>query len=115
LSENIEEINKTSNIILKITKKHTRFYAPPYGEFNDTVLKAAHQTNHKTVLWTIDTVDWQKPEPDVITSRLLDNVHNGAIILMHPTSQINQALPEIFRGLSEQGYQVVSLEKLIAD
>ncbi len=115
LSENIEEINKTSDIIFKITKNRTRLYAPPFGEFNDTVLKAAHQTNHKTVLWTVDTVDWQKPEPDVITSRVLDNVQNGAIILMHPTSQINQALPDILRGLSEQGYQVVSLEKLIAD
>lgn len=115
LSENIEEINKTSDIILKIIKRRTKLYAPPFGEFNDTVLKAAHQTNHKTVLWTVDTIDWQKPDPAVITSRVLENVHNGAIILMHPTSQVNQALPDIFRGLSGQGYQVVPLENLITD
>lgn len=113
LRENIEEINKTSEVILRITGKHTRFYAPPYGEFNDTVLKAAQQTGHKTVLWTVDTVDWQKPDPSIIISRVLENVHNGAIILMHPTPQAIQALPAIFQGLSEQGYQVVPLEKLI--
>lgn len=113
LVENIEEINKTSDVILKITGKRSRFFAPPYGEFNETVLKAAQQTNHKTILWTIDTIDWQKPEPSWIVSRVLANIHNGAIILMHPTLQTIQALPAIIRGLSEQGYQVVPLEKLI--
>ncbi|MGB9792096.1 MAG: polysaccharide deacetylase family protein [Thermacetogeniaceae bacterium] len=115
LAENIEEINKASNIILRITGKRSRFFAPPYGEFNETVLKAAQRTNHKTILWSIDTVDWKKPDPSWIISLVLENIHNGAIILMHPTQEIIQALPAILKGLSEQGYQVVPLEKLIQE
>lgn len=115
LGENIAEINKTKDSIYALTGKRTRFYAPPYGEFNDTVLEAAHQTNHRTILWTIDTVDWQKPAPEQVTARVLDMVHNGAIILMHPTETTLTALPDIYRGLKEQGYRVETLEKLIAE
>ena len=58
-------------------------------------------------------MDWQKPLPTEITSRVLDGIQNGGIILMHPTEQTTQALPEMIKGLREQGYQIVPLEKLI--
>lgn len=114
LDENMEEIQKTSDMIHQAAQKKTRYFAPPYGEFNDTVLDAAFKTGHQVILWTVDTVDWQKPPPAEITSRVLDGIQNGGIILMHPTEQTNKALPEMIKGLQEQGYQVVPLEKLIA-
>ena len=40
-----------------------------------------------TIMWTIDTIDWQKPGVAVITSRVLDNLAPGSIILAHPTEQ----------------------------
>lgn len=113
--ENLEEIEKTARIIRKITEQKTRYFAPPYGEFNDTVLDAVSRTKHQVILWTVDTVDWQKPPPATIVSRVLTGVHNGSIILMHPTEQTIQALPEMINGLRKQGYQIVTLEKLISD
>jgi len=115
LSENVEEIKKTQSIIFKLTQKNTRYFAPPYGEFNEVVLDAAAQTKHKVILWSVDTIDWQKPPPETIISRVLSNAHNGAIILMHPTDSTLKALPEVCKGLVEQGYQIVPLEKLIVD
>lgn len=115
LSENIEEIRKTQGVISRLAQKKTRYYAPPYGEFNEVVLEAAAKTRHKVILWTIDTIDWEKPPPETIVSRVLSNVHNGAIILMHPTAPTLQALSEICKGLEEQGYQIAPLEKLISD
>ncbi len=115
VEENIEEIKETSKVIEQAAQKRTRYFAPPYGEFNDTVLEAAAKMKHKIILWTVDTVDWQKPPPDEINARVLSRVHNGAIILMHPTEPTIKALPEMIKGLKEQGYQIVSLEKLIAD
>lgn len=114
LDKNMEEIQKTSKVIDQLTQRKTRYFAPPYGEFNDTVLEAVSKTEHQVILWTVDTVDWQKPPPSEIISRVLNGVQNGAIILMHPTEQTNQALPGIIKGLREQGYQIVPLEKLIA-
>jgi peptidoglycan/xylan/chitin deacetylase (PgdA/CDA1 family) len=41
--------------------------------------------------------------------------HNGAIILMHPTSASLQALPDIITTLTGQGYEIVPLEKLLSE
>lgn len=114
LEDNKREIELTDRALTSITKKKPRYYAPPYGEFNDTVLRAAHETGHQTILWSVDTVDWMNPSPEEVSSRVMAKVHNGAIILMHPTLSSTRALPEIIRRLKEQGYQIVSLEKLIA-
>jgi len=115
VEENIKEIQETSKAIERAAKRKTRYFAPPYGEYNDIVLEAAARTGHQVILWTVDTVDWQNPPADEITSRVLSRVHNGAIILMHPTEPTIKALPEMFAGLRQQGYQIVPLEKLIAD
>jgi probable sporulation protein (polysaccharide deacetylase family) len=114
LEQNKLEIEKTSKVIKQITKSKTSYFAPPYGEYNDTVLQAAAETGHQVILWTVDTVDWQKPSASQITSRVLDGAQNGAIILMHPTEQTNQSLSSMIEGLREKGYKIVPLEKLIA-
>jgi probable sporulation protein (polysaccharide deacetylase family) len=114
LDNNIKEIEQTRQAINKAARKKTRYFAPPYGEFNDTVLQAASKTKHQVILWTVDTVDWQKPSPAEIVSRVTENAQNGAIILMHPTEQTNNALPEMIKKLRGKGYQIVPLEKLIA-
>lgn len=115
LDENIEEIRQTENALYQFTKRHTMFYAPPYGEYNDTVLAAAARSNLRTVLWSIDTMDWQNPAPDWIISRLRNMPHNGAIILMHPTPVTVKVLPDILQNLSGQGYEIVPLEKLLSE
>ncbi|MGB4044345.1 MAG: polysaccharide deacetylase family protein [Thermacetogeniaceae bacterium] len=115
VEENMKEIQETSKVIEQAAQRKTRYFAPPYGEYNDSVLEAAAKTKHQIILWTVDTVDWQKPPADEINSRVLSRVHNGAIILMHPTEPTLEALPEMLTGLPQQGYQIVPLEKLIAE
>jgi probable sporulation protein (polysaccharide deacetylase family) len=115
LEKNIEEIKKTSAVIYQITGKKTRFFAPPYGECNEIVLKAAEKTGHQTILWTVDTLDWKNPPPEWIVSRVLGRLHNGAIILMHPTASTLEALPEVIAGIKAQGYQVQPLEILVSE
>jgi probable sporulation protein (polysaccharide deacetylase family) len=115
LAENMDEIRQTDDVLYRLTGRHAKFYAPPYGEYNDTVLAAAARSNLRTVLWTIDTVDWQKPTPQWVVSRIQDMSHNGAIILMHPTPVSVKALPGIITILTGQGYEIVSLEKLLSE
>jgi len=49
------------------------------------------ELGYKTVLWTIDTVDWQRPAPTVIIDRVLSKLSNGALVLMHPTQPTLEA------------------------
>ena len=94
LDENMEEIRQTEDVLYQLTKNHAKFYAPPYGEYNDTVLAAAARSNLRTVLWSIDTVDWQNPTPQWIINRVEKMSQGGAIILMHPTPVTVKALPD---------------------
>lgn len=111
--ENIDEIKRTEQEVYKVTKIKTRLYAPPYGEFNNTVLQAAGESGYKTILWSIDTRDWQQPSPDVIVKRICDKAHNGAIVLMHPTEPTVKALQEIIDSLKKQGYQLTTVSDVV--
>lgn len=35
---------------------------PPYGAYNSTVASIAYNLGYRICIWTIDTVDWQKPD-----------------------------------------------------
>ncbi len=112
-SENMREIKRTEDIIYELTKIRTRLYAPPYGEFNKTVLEAAGESGYQTILWSIDTIDWQRPAPETIVNRVTDKAHNGAIVLMHPTDPTVKALPSIIDALRKKGYQLTTVSDVL--
>ncbi|MFZ5649094.1 MAG: polysaccharide deacetylase family protein [Bacillota bacterium] len=111
--ENLREIQKAEDIIYRATGIRPRLFAPPYGERGPAVLKAADEASYTTVLWSVDTIDWQLPEPHVIVQRVVDRAHNGAIVLMHPTAPTVKALPEIIQKLKKDGYQLVNVSKVL--
>lgn len=111
--DNVEEIKKTESEVLKVTKNYSRLYAPPYGELNKTVLQAAGESGYKTIMWSIDTRDWQRPAPEVIVERVSDKAHNGAIVLMHPTAPTVKALPVLIAELKKKGYEITTVSDVI--
>lgn len=112
-AENAREIESTEQAVYKASNITTRLYAPPYGEFNTTVLEAAGQLGYKTILWSIDTRDWQRPPAEEIVRRVVDKAHNGAIVLMHPTKPTIEALPTIIENLKKKGYQLTTVSEVI--
>ncbi|MBP2654900.1 MAG: polysaccharide deacetylase [Firmicutes bacterium] len=110
---NKEQIVKTETLIKELTGIKTTLYAPPYGEFNDTVLKAASEAGYTTILWSIDTIDWKRPSPDIIIERVMNKIHNGAIILMHPTEPTLKALPTLISKIQGRGYKIVSVSLVV--
>ncbi|NLY89211.1 MAG: polysaccharide deacetylase family protein [Firmicutes bacterium] len=92
-----------------------KLFAPPYGEFNSEVLAVAGNLGYRTILWTIDTVDWKRPAPEVIIQRVTEKIEPGAIILMHPTAPTVAALSPIIKNLKEQGYSFLPVGKLLRE
>ena len=58
--ENIEEVEKSNDKIEKITGQRTKIYRAPYGEYNDTVIKAATDKGYYTIQWSLDTLDYSR-------------------------------------------------------
>lgn len=122
IAKNKEELLKTEKVIFDTLGKKTVFYAPPYGERGRNGLLAAQELGYTSVLWTFDTIDWRPDStPQLIAQRVLDpKMRNGikperkgSIVLMHPKENTVKALPVILNRLQQEGYQAITLEKLI--
>ncbi|GAB6137599.1 polysaccharide deacetylase family protein [Halanaerobaculum tunisiense] len=100
-------------LIQQIADYKTDLFAPPYGEVDDRVAKIASEIGYKTIMWSVDTIDWQRPQPEVIIQRVTDKIKPGGIILLHPTQPTVKALPQIITRLREQGYQLETVSQLL--
>ena len=93
-----------------------KFYRPPQGVYSQKNLEMAQKMGYKTVFWSLAYVDWNndaQPTRDFAFSKLLPRTHNGAVVLLHSTSQTNaQILDELLTKWKEQGYAFASVEEL---
>ncbi len=113
VEQNGADIIRAENAIFQATGCRPTLYAPPYGESGKAVLKAAENSGYTVVLWSLDTVDWKSRNRDAILERVRGRMHNGAILLMHPTEATAQALPDILSLLESKGLQPVTVSALI--
>jgi probable sporulation protein (polysaccharide deacetylase family) len=101
-----EEIRKTEDLIKHHLGISSTLFAPPAGDYNQTTVDIADQMGLKTVLWTLDTVDWKKPAPEAIIQRIIPNIENGVLILMHPTVPTKKALPKLIQEAKRKGLRL---------
>ncbi|MFB9762311.1 polysaccharide deacetylase family protein [Ectobacillus funiculus] len=108
-----EQLTKTNAMIEVTTNQQVRWFAPPSGSFRDEVVTLAAKHGMGTIMWTVDTIDWQRPEPSVLLNRVLTKVHPGAIVLMHPTSPTARSLDTLIVQLKKKGYKIGSVSMLL--
>ena len=93
-----------------------KFYRPPQGVYSQKNLEMAQKMGYKTVFWSLAYVDWNndsQPTAEYAFSKLLPRTHNGAVVLLHSTSQTNaQILDELLTKWKAQGYTFASVEDL---
>ena len=88
--------------------KMVKYFRPPEGEFNRQSLLNVSELGYKTIFWSIAYKDWDTKNQsgtDYCVKTVMNNLHNGAIILMHSVSSSNQeALPIIIDKIIQEGY-----------
>ncbi|MBE6646748.1 MAG: delta-lactam-biosynthetic de-N-acetylase [Ruminococcaceae bacterium] len=112
-----EELSSLETICLEKTGRNlSKYYRPPEGKFDEQSLKYAQDLGYKTVFWSFAYADWDNNaqlSAEKAKQKILENVHNGEIMLLHPTSATNaEILAEIIRELKEQGYRFGTLDEL---
>ncbi|MEO5340674.1 MAG: polysaccharide deacetylase family protein [Magnetococcus sp. MYC-9] len=86
------------------------WFRPPYGDFNDRVVRSARQQGMETLLWTIDSRDWAGGSAKTIAERVIRRFHPGAVLLFHSTRTASlQALPEVLKAAEKEHYRFVTL------
>jgi peptidoglycan-N-acetylmuramic acid deacetylase len=94
----------------------TKCFRPPEGTFNTEMLKRASELGYKTVFWSFAYADWDNKaqmSEGAALKKILDNIHNGEIMLLHPTGATNvKILKAVIKELKAQGYRFATLDKL---
>lgn len=108
-----EQIEKTNEILEAIIKEQPRWFAPPSGSFNEKVVQMADEAKMETILWTVDTIDWKNPSVSVMINRVINNIHPGATILMHPTLAVVNGLETLIEEIETEGYKIDTIEQLL--
>lgn len=111
--QNLEQLIKTNDMIKKVTGQTVKWFAPPSGSFNQSLINQVKGLNMETILWTADTIDWQNPTPGTIINRITRKAENGTIVLMHPTSSSAQAIETLINKLKEKGFRIVDITTLL--
>ncbi len=111
----VEELKKTNEIIEETLGVKPVWFAPPSGSFNQVTVEVAHDLDMKTILWTVDTVDWRKPETSEMVGRVLSKIEKGSMVLMHPTKPTAEGLDKIIKGIKERGYHLGTVTDLMSE
>lgn len=113
-----EELTKVEEEYKKLTRENiNHYFRPPEGVFNNESLKNIKQLNYNTIFWSIAYKDWETNKQGNVekaVNSVIDNLHNGAIILLHTVSEDNvKALPIIIDKIRDSGYKIESIDNLI--
>jgi len=92
------------------------FFRPPSGEYSERAMYITKEAGYKTIFWSFAYQDWlvdEQPGKEKALKTLMDNLHNGEILLLHAVSSSNsEALPEFIDAVKAQGYEFKSLYDL---
>lgn len=100
----------------KIGGQLSKYYRPPEGKFTAENLKWASELGYQTVFWSFGYPDWDNNHQwseEKAMKIVTDNLHNGEVMLLHPTSATNAAiLGDLIRNLKAQGFRFGTLDEI---
>ena len=95
----------------------SKYFRFPEGKYSENALKVVSEMGYKTVFWSFAYDDWdnaRQPSASAAIKKILSNTHNGAVILLHPTSSVNaEILPALIKAWRSMGYTFGNLDQLV--
>lgn len=113
-SEVINELQSASDAIASITGFSPPIYRPPFGATDERIVNISTELGYGIVKWTLDPLDWRDRDADIIYARIMSQVEDGSVIVLHdihPTTV--QAMERVIPSLVEQGFQLVTVSELL--
>lgn len=110
----IEDTKEAERKIAMVTGKVPTLYRAPYGEYDTNAVTAIEGLGYKFIQWSVDSIDWQEPDPATIVKRVADKTESGSILLFHnDLDNTTKALPEVLTKLKQAGFEFVRTSDLI--
>ncbi len=107
----VVQVDKTNEAIYKITGEYPEYIRPPFGCWKSNL---DYETTMIEVLWNVDPLDWKTDHADTVVKRVLDEVQEDDIILLHDASESSvKAAFQIIDTLQKEGYVFVTVDKIL--
>ena len=92
-----------------------KYMRPPKGEYSEKSLAYIQKLGYIPVMWSFAYDDWDEKKQgreEYGKKKILDNLHNGEIMLLHATSKDNaNILDNVIKKIKEEGYEFKSLDE----
>ncbi|MCT4610779.1 MAG: polysaccharide deacetylase family protein [Pelagimonas sp.] len=111
----LDQIDRTSDAIFKLTGRPPVTFRPPYGSFTRSQrLMLYKNRNLPTILWSVDPQDWRRPGSNTVKNRILKGARSGSIILSHDIQKGTvRAMPGTFDGLTGKGLRFGTVSQMM--
>jgi peptidoglycan/xylan/chitin deacetylase (PgdA/CDA1 family) len=94
-----------------------RALRPPNGIVTPQVMTRLRDWGYRVVMWSVVSEDWRSPGVDTVVHRTLEQVHPGAIIVLHDGALGGQdaaaITAKLIPQLRDRGYSFVSLGSVL--
>ena len=92
-----------------------KYIRPPKGEFSEKTLQVTNTLGYENVMWSFAYEDWneeKQPDEEKANNKILNNLHNGEIMLLHGNSKTNMnILDGVIKEAKNMGYVFKSLDE----
>lgn len=114
------ELESLATAFYELTgEKITPLFRPPQGKYTMESLDRAKKEGYLTVFWSLAYMDWDvkaQPTKEEAFEKLLPRIHDGAIVLLHNTSNTNgEILDELLTNWQQMGYSFGVLEDALIE
>ena len=107
------QLQRVQERLHSLTGATCTLWRPPYGFRAPWTFAVARGLGLKAVLWSCNPRDFHDPGPQVVVDRVLQNLRDGDIILLHDgfhsRHQTLEAVALLVPELRRRGYQLVKL------
>lgn len=114
--EKRQEIVSVHRKVKELTGYDMFLFRPPYGDYDNDVIRTAAECGYYSIQWDVDSLDWKDYGADSIISTVCNHKHLGcgSIILCHNGAKFTaEALDTLITNLKGQGYEIVPVSELI--
>lgn len=110
-----EELMNLHTAVYDKFQYEMKYMRPPKGEYSDYSLAVTTSLGYVPVMWSFAYADWdeaKQPTHEEGIKKIMDNTHNGEIMLLHATSKTNsEILDTVIKQIKSEGYEFKSLDE----
>lgn len=110
-----KEIQTLHTAVYEKFNYEMKYLRPPMGEFSQRTLSIIKSLGYTTVMWSFAYDDWDENKQgreEYAKEKILSNIHNGCVILLHANSKDNcNILNDVINQIKNMGYEFKTLDE----